>query len=168
MSEPPSLKEGVEAPDFCLPSSEGGKELCLSELRGKWVVLYFYPRDGTSGCTTEAVEFSGLNNEFEELNALVLGLSKDSPDSHRNFIQRRDLRITLLSDGAGKVLEAYGAWRLKKMYGKESWGVVRSTVLIDPEGKAAKIWPKVPKAAGHAAKVLEELKTLLGREGLGG
>jgi peroxiredoxin Q/BCP len=103
-----------------------------------------------------------LRNEFDSLNAVVLGVSKDSLESHRKFIEQRGIEIALLSDTDRKVLEAYGAWQLKTMYGKESWGVVRSTVLIDPGGKVAKVWPKVAKAAGHAAKVLEEFRKMVG------
>lgn len=105
-----------------------------------------------------------MRNEFEGLNAVVLGVSKDSPESHRKFIELKGIQITLLSDTDKKVLEAYGAWQLKKMYGKESWGVVRSSVVIDPVGKIAKVWPKVAKAAGHAAKVLEELRKMVSQQ----
>ncbi len=103
-----------------------------------------------------------MRNEFEGLNAVILGVSKDSLESHRKFIEQKGIGVVLLSDTDEVVLEAYGARQLKKMYGKESRGVVRSTVLIDPDGKVAKIWPKVSKAAGHAAKVLEELRKLIG------
>lgn len=151
------LKIGDPAPDFSMESSEG-KVVRLSDYKGKYVVLYFYPKDNTSGCTTEALEFTELQAEFEGLQAVVLGVSKDSVESHRKFVEKQGLRILLLSDPDKKVLESYGAWQLKKMYGKESWGVVRSTFLVGPDGRIVQSWPKVAKAAGHAAKVLEELK----------
>ncbi|GKT10638.1 EVE domain-containing protein [Desulforhabdus sp. TSK] len=151
------LKNGDPAPDFSLASSEG-KDVRLSDYRGKYVVLYFYPKDNTSGCTTEALEFTELQPELERLQTVVLGVSKDSVESHQKFVEKQGLKILLLSDPDKKVLESYGAWQLKKMYGKESWGVVRSTFLVGPDGRIVQSWPKVAKAAGHAAKVLEELK----------
>jgi peroxiredoxin Q/BCP len=151
------LKNGDPAPDFSLASSEG-KVVRLSDYKGKYVVLYFYPKDNTSGCTTEALEFTELQSEFERLQAVVLGVSKDSVESHRKFVEKQGLTILLLSDPDKKALESYGAWQLKKMYGKESWGVVRSTFLVGPDGRIVQSWPKVAKAAGHAAKVLEELR----------
>ncbi|MGE4557372.1 MAG: peroxiredoxin [Desulfovibrionaceae bacterium] len=158
MTQQCPLTLGQPAPDFDLPGPDGS--LSASSLRGSWTVLYFYPRDNTSGCTTEALEFTELSPEFEKLGAKVVGVSKDSPESHRKFIDKHGLNVTLLSDESKKTLEAFGAWRLKKLYGKESMGTVRSTVLLDPQGNVAHVWPKVAKAAGHAAKVLEELKRL--------
>lgn len=154
-----ALKTGDDAPEFCM-SISSGKNICLSELKGKWVVLYFYPKDNTPGCTTEALEFSALITELEKLNTVVFGVSKDSVGSHQKFVQQKSLKVELFSDPEKLVLQLYGAWQLKKMYGKESWGVVRSTVLIDPNGKIAKTWPKIAKAAGHAEKVLEEVKRI--------
>lgn len=154
-----TLKPGDDAPPFRLPSANGG-EISLSDFLGKWVVLYFYSKDNTSGCTAEALEFTELKPEFDALNAVIIGISKDSPASHKKFAEQRSLNITLLSDVERKALEAYGAWQLKKTYGKESWGVVRSTVIIDPQGKIARIWPKVAKASGHAAVVLSGFRTL--------
>ncbi len=152
------LEEGIKAPGFCLKDSNI-KERCLEEFTGNWVVLYFYPKDNTSGCTLEAIEFSALEDEFRGLGAVVIGISPDTCESHALFIGKHNLTVILLSDPDKKVLEPYGAWRMKKMYGKESMGVVRSTVLISPDGKVAKTWNNV-KAEGHAAKVLEALKEL--------
>ncbi len=152
------LKIGDKAPLFCLPNQDEEK-ICLSDFKGKCVVLYFYPKDNTSGCTKEAIGFTEKKEEFEKLGAVILGVSPDSPKSHRNFIEKKGLTITLLSDQEHKVLEEYGAWQLKKMYGREYMGVVRSTYLINPEGKIAYIWPKV-KVAGHVDAVLEKLKEL--------
>ncbi len=149
---------GDKAFEFCLPDAEG-KEVCLRDFRGRWVVLYFYPKDNTPGCTTEALEFTQLLDEFDKLNAVVVGVSKDSVESHRRFVQKHGLRVILLSDTERKVIEAYGVWQLKKRYGRESYGVVRSTFLIDPEGRIAHVWRNV-RAKGHAAKVLERLKEL--------
>jgi len=155
------LSEGKEAPDFCLPDQDK-REVCLSNFRGKWVVLYFYPKDNTSGCTREAQGFTEKLEEFEKLGAVILGISPDSPKSHRNFREKKNLRVTLLSDQEHRVLETYGAWQLKKMYGREYYGVMRSTHLIDPEGRIARIWPKV-KVKGHVEEVLNTLKELRGK-----
>ncbi len=153
---------GDPAPDFCLPD-QNGTERCLKDYRGKWVVLYFYPRDNTSGCTAEAREFTELKPEFERLGAVILGVSKDSVQSHQRFAAKHNLGITLLSDPEHQVLETYGAWQLKKQCGRESWGTVRSTVLIDSEGRIAFHWPRVRKAKGHAEQVLLKLKEFLGK-----
>ncbi len=154
------LKVGDPAPDFCLPDQDGN-EVCLKDLRGKWVILYFYPKDNTSGCTKEAIGFTEHLEEIESLGAVVLGVSPDSVKSHVKFREKHNLKVTLLSDPEHKVLETYGAWQLKKMYGREYYGVVRSTYLIDPEGKIAYIWPKV-KVKGHVEAVIEKLKELKG------
>ena len=148
------------AVDFCLPNQDG-VEICLRDLRGKWIVLYFYPKDNTPGCTTEAKEFSELIDEFEKLNAVVIGISPDSPKRHCNFIEKHDLKVLLLSDEEKKVIKNF-AWGVKKMYGKEYEGVIRSTFIINPEGEIVKEYKKV-KAKGHAAKVLEDLKELQGK-----
>jgi len=150
-------ENGEKAKPFCLRDS-GGAEKCLGDFAGMWVILYFYPRDNTSGCTLEAIEFSALEEDFRNLNAVVIGISPDTCESHANFIGKHNLTVMLLSDPERKVLESYGAWRMKKMYGKEGMGVVRSTVLISPEGYVSRTWDNV-RAAGHAAKVLEELKS---------
>ncbi len=149
------IEIGEKAPEFCLPNQDE-VEICLRDLKGKWVVLYFYPKDNTPGCTTEACDFTDNLPDFEELDAVVLGVSPDSPKKHRNFIEKKGLKITLLSDEDKKVLEEYGVWQLKKMCGREYMGVVRTTYLIDPEGKVAKRWDKV-KVKGHVEKVKEEL-----------
>jgi len=152
------LKVGDLAPDFRLPD-QNNKETSLIQFKGKWVVLYFYPKDNTSGCTLEAVDFSSVKEELESKDTVILGVSRDSVKSHQNFIAKQELTITLLSDPDHNVIEEYGAWRLKKMYGKESYGIVRSTLLIDPSGKIAYIWPKI-KAKGHVQEVVEKLKEL--------
>jgi len=151
---------GKKAPAFTLPDQDDRKTK-LSDFQGQWVVLYFYPKDNTPGCTTEACEFTDGLKAFEKLNANVLGVSPDSTASHRKFIEKQGLKVTLLSDPERKVLEKYGAYGTKKMYGKEVKGVIRSTYLIDPKGKVAHVWTKV-KAAGHAAKVREKLAELAG------
>ena len=154
------LEKGDKAPDFCLPDTNNNV-VCLNNFKGKWVVLYFYPKDNTSGCTKEAKEFTELLPEFEALNAYILGVSKDSPKSHQKFVEKHELKVHLLSDEDHKVLEQYGAWRLKKNYGREYYGTVRSTYLIDPEGNIAHVWSKVARASGHAEKVLQTLKKLV-------
>jgi peroxiredoxin Q/BCP len=151
---------GDKAPDFSL-ENQAGEKISLKQFEGKWVILYFYPKDNTSVCTLEAVEFTALKEELEKMNAVILGVSPDSAKSHRNFIGKKKLGITLLSDPDHQVIEAYGAWQLKKNYGREYYGVVRSTVLIDPEGKIAYVWPKV-KAKGHADMVKAKLEEIIG------
>jgi peroxiredoxin Q/BCP len=149
---------GQPAPAFSLPDQDG-KLVKLPDLRGRWVVLYFYPRDDTPGCTTEACDFTAGLGGFETLQATVLGCSPDDADSHRKFIHKHGLKITLLSDSGHEVMERYGAWGQKNLYGKISEGVIRSTVLIDPDGKVAHHWKKV-KAAGHAEQVRKKLAEL--------
>jgi peroxiredoxin Q/BCP len=151
-------KAGTKAPAFTLPN-QNDEKVKLSDFKGQWVVLYFYPKDNTPGCTTEACEFTSGVPAFDKLNAVVLGVSPDSTRSHQNFIAKYDLKFPLLSDPEHTVLEKYGVWQLKKNYGKEYYGVSRTTFLIDPQGKIAKVWEKV-KAAGHAEAVKEELATL--------
>ena len=146
------------APDFTLPST-GETEVTLSALRPAPVVLFFYPRDNTSGCTKEAIAFSGLLPEFEALGVKVFGVSKDSMASHDKFVAKQELTLPLLSDENGTVCEDYGVWAEKKMYGKTFMGIVRSTVLIDSTGKISRTWPKV-KVPGHAEEVLEAAKAL--------
>ena len=149
------VEMGDDAPQFCLPGMDG-QEACLDDFRGKWLVLYFYPKDNTSGCTREAVDFTQALTILKSLGAEVLGISRDSPASHKKFTEKHSLEIKLASDTDHKVTEAYGAWALKKMYGKESYGVVRSTFLIDPQGKVAHAWKKV-SVKGHAEAVAEKL-----------
>jgi peroxiredoxin Q/BCP len=152
------LELGSQAPSFCLKDEEG-KELCLEELRGKWVVLYFYPKDNTPGCTREALDFSEKLEEFEKLGAVVLGVSPDSVESHKRFKEKRGIKVKLLSDESGEVLKAYGVWQKKKNFGREYYGVVRTTYLIDPQGRIAYLWKRV-KVKAHADKVLEKLNSL--------
>ena len=145
------------AESFKLKNSEG-KFVSLEDFRGRWVVLYFYPKDNTPGCTTEAVDFTTLQKEIPEV--IILGVSPDSPESHRKFIEKQKLTVTLLSDPNREVLKKYGAWGLKKNYGKEYEGVIRSTFLINPKGEIVKEWKNV-KAKGHAARVFETLASHL-------
>ncbi len=151
---------GEKAPEFCLPDQDG-KEVCLKDFRGKWVVLYFYPKDNTSGCTREAIDFTENLKDFEKLDAVVLGVSKDSVKSHKKFQEKHGLKITLLSDPEHRVIEAYGAWKLKKRYGREYYGTERSTFIIDPEGVIRHEWRNV-KVKGHVGEVKETLKKLRG------
>ncbi len=153
------LKEGSIAPNFCLPDQDENK-VCLEDFKGKWVILYFYPRDNTPGCTKEAIEFSEHFEEFSKLDAVILGVSADSTKSHKKFIDKHNLKVTLLSDIDHDVLEKYGVWELKKRYGREYYGTVRSTFIIDPEGKIRRAFKNV-KVKGHVDEVkqtLEELK----------
>ncbi len=147
--------EGAPAPDFRLPDATG-TEHGLSDYRGRWVVLYFYPADDTPGCTTEACQFRDRHAAIEAAGAVVLGVSPDDPASHARFQAKYDLPFTLLADVDHRVAERYGAWQLKTSYGRSQMGVVRSTFLIDPEGRIARVWPKV-KADGHAEEVLAAL-----------
>ena len=149
------LKVGDKAPDFCLIGDKG--QVCLKDLEGKWVVLYFYPKDMTSGCTLEALEFTDLNCDFEKENAVILGISADSVESHVRFREKKNLAHILLSDVDKKTLEAYGVWQTKKMYGKEFKGIVRSTYLIDKVRNIEYVWNKV-SPAGHAKEVLTKIK----------
>ena len=151
-----ALNEGAEAPDFSL-SNQDDKATSLGDFSGKWLILYFYPKDNTPGCTTEAIDFTGLKDQFDSLGATVVGVSPDSPKSHRNFIAKKELNLTLLSDPEKEVCKSYEAWALKKMYGKEYWGVLRSTFLISPNGIVEEVWSKV-KVKGHADEVLNKLK----------
>ena len=152
------LEVGQKAPEFCLPNQDE-VEICLRDLRGKWVVLYFYPKDMTPGCTTEACEFTEAKPEFENLNATILGVSPDLPEKHRKFIEKKELKITLLSDKDKEVLKAYDAWGLKKMYGKEYEGVIRSTFIIDPDGNIGATWYKV-RVKGHVNAVKKRLNEM--------
>jgi len=153
-----TLTVGKKAPAFTLPD-ENGDPVKLGALAGQWVVLYFYPKDDTPGCTVEACEFTSGLKGFEKLDATVLGCSRDSAESHRKFIAKHKLKIKLLSDPEHAVMEKYGAWGEKNNYGKKTMGVIRSTTLIDPEGRVAYHWPNV-KAAGHAEAVRAKLNEL--------
>lgn len=152
------LQHGSMAPEFVLPD-QNNQEHRLSEYRGKWVVLYFYPKDNTPGCTKEACSFRDENSVLDSLNAVIIGISKDSVQSHEKFIRKFNLPFNLLSDVTGQVIETYGAWREKSMYGKTFMGIVRSTYLIDPSGKIAKIYPKV-KVKDHVTEIINDLNKL--------
>jgi len=152
------LEVGSVAPEFCIPNQDG-IEICSRDLKSKWIVLYFYPKDSTPGCTTEACDFTEALPDFEDLDAIILGVSPDSIKRHQNFIAKKDLKITLLADEEKEVLQAYEAWGLKKMYGKEYMGVIRSTYIIDPDGKIAANWTKV-KVKGHVQEVKTKLEEL--------
>jgi thioredoxin-dependent peroxiredoxin len=154
------LQEGTMAPDFTLPA-DGGGEVSLSDYRGKKVVLYFYPKDNTSGCTTEACGFRDDYSQLLAAGAAVLGVSPDSVKSHVGFKSKYSLPFALLSDPDHEVAEAYGAWGEKKMYGKTYEGILRTTFLIDEEGRIIKVFPKV-KPAGHSQEVLAALQAANG------
>jgi thioredoxin-dependent peroxiredoxin len=153
-----AIEIGRKAPAFTLLDADGGK-WALTGHADRWIVVYFYPKADTPGCTTEARDFTSLLPEFTKRDALVVGISADPVPALRKFTDKHALRVVLLSDPDRKVLENYGAWGPKKMYGRETVGVIRSTVLIAPAGKVAFHWPNV-KAAGHAEKVLRKLEEL--------
>ena len=152
------LPEGSPAPDFTLPD-EDGRLHRLSDYRGQVVVLYFYPKDNTPGCTKEACGFRDDYSAYQQAGVVVLGVSPDSPKRHRNFKLKYNLPFTLLSDPEHRVLEKYGAWGLKKAYGREYYGVLRVTYIIDPEGVIRKVYPKV-KPAEHSQQVLADLRAM--------
>lgn len=152
------IETGAKAPDFNLHDQDE-KLVSLKDFKGTWVVLYFYPKDNTPGCTTEACELTDSIKDFEALDAVVVGCSPDSPASHRKFREQHSLKVTLLSDPEHTMMEKYGAWGEKKSFGKSTYGVIRSTVIIDPQGKVAAHWPKV-QAKGHAQKVRQRLSEL--------
>ncbi len=147
-----ALAIGDAAPEFNLPRDGGGR-VSLADLKGQMVVLYFYPRDDTSGCTKEAIAFTEALEAFKAAGAVILGVSKDSVAKHEKFIAKHDLSVTLLADEDGAVCEAYGVWVEKSMYGKKYMGIERATFLIDQEGALKQIWRKV-KVPGHADAVL--------------
>lgn len=136
------LEVGNKAPDFCAKNQDD-IEICSRDLKGKWIVLYFYPKDLTPGCTTQACDFTDQHMQFDDLDAMILGVSPDSTKKHRDFIEKKDLTITLLSDETKKMCEDYGVWQLKQFMGKEFMGVVRTTFIINPEGNIAAVWDKV-------------------------
>ncbi|MEJ9212620.1 thioredoxin-dependent thiol peroxidase [Bacillus smithii] len=154
-----TLAIGEAAPDFELPASNGEK-VKLSNFKGKNVVLYFYPKDMTPGCTTEACDFRDYHDEFSKLNAVILGISTDSLDKHKKFIEKYDLPFLLLADEDHQVCELYGVWKLKKNFGKEYMGIERSTFVIDQQGRLAKEWRKV-KVKGHVEEALDFIKNEL-------
>lgn len=152
------LKVGDRAPDFSLPD-HAGKTLTLNAFAGKALVLYFYPKDDTSGCTAEAIAFSARAADFANADSAILGISPDSSASHAKFRTKHDLEIPLAADETKSALEAYGVWVEKSMYGRKYMGVERTTVLIKPDGTIAEIWPKV-KVPGHVEEVLAAVKAL--------
>jgi peroxiredoxin Q/BCP len=151
------IEEGKRVPAFSLKDADGNA-VALRDFAGSNVILYFYPRDDTSGCTKEACGFRDLWRKLQKHGAVVLGVSPDSPESHRKFSKKYKLPFTLLCDPDRKVMEKYGAWGEKTMYGKKKLGVIRSTTWIGPDGKVKKHWKKVAKAAEHPAQVLEALQ----------
>lgn len=151
-----NIQVGNTAPEFTLPDQDGIPH-ALSEYRGKWVLLYFYPKDDTPGCTKEACAIRDDFNNFEQISAVVLGVSTDSVKSHKKFAEKYELPFTLLADEDKKVVEAYGVWGEKKFMGREYLGTMRMSFLIDPEGKIAKVYEKV-KPEVHAQEVLADLK----------
>lgn len=152
------LNPGETAPDFTLPR-DGGGSITLSALRPGKVVVYFYPKDDTPGCTTEALDFTARREAFAAAGVTVIGVSKDSVAAHDKFCRKHGLGIVLASDENGTTCEDYGVWAEKSMYGKKFWGVERATFLIDGAGRIARVWPKV-KVAGHAEEVLEAARAL--------
>lgn len=150
---------GDKVEEFSLPNQDE-EEISFRDIKGRWIVLYFYPKDNTPGCTTEACDFTASLPDFDELDAMILGVSPDSPKKHRNFIEKKDLKITLLADEERELSKALGVWQLKKFMGREYMGIVRSTFIIDPKGVIAAKWSKV-RVKGHVDEVkakLEELK----------
>ena len=152
------LKIDDKAPEFCLPNQDD-VEICLRDIAGKWIVLYFYPRDNTPGCTTEACEFTEAAPDFSELDAIIIGVSADTTKKHRNFIEKYDLGITLLSDEETSMMQEYGVWQMKKNYGKEYMGIVRTTLIINPEGIIKAVFANV-RVKEHVEKVKAELERL--------
>ncbi|GMU96948.1 MULTISPECIES: thioredoxin-dependent thiol peroxidase [Ignavibacterium] len=150
------IEEGKKAPDFTLPDQDGNK-VKLSDFKGRYIVLYFYPKDDTPGCTKEACSFRDTFPEFNNVDAVILGVSPDSVSSHKKFAEKYKLPFRLLADEDKKVIEKYGVWKEKSMYGKKYMGVERTTFVIDPDGRIKKIFPKV-KVDNHHQEVLEALK----------
>lgn len=153
-----TLKVGDKAPDFSMPTS-GNNKISLSDLLGKIVVLYFYPKDDTPGCTIEANSFNKLKSEFEKMNTIIVGVSKDDLNSHAKFKEKYCLNFDLASDNNSDTCEKYGVWAQKSMFGKKYMGIERSTFLIDKQGKIAYIWPKV-SVTNHAEEVLQQVTKL--------
>lgn len=149
---------GDLAPDFTLPR-DGGQTVSLSALRPSKVVLYFYPKDDTPGCTTEALDFTALAADFAAAGTTVVGISKDSVKKHEKFVEKHNLAVMLVSDESGTTCEDYGVWVEKSMYGRTYMGIERATFLIDGEGRIARVWPKV-KVTGHAQEVLDAARAI--------
>lgn len=153
-----TLSIGDAAPDFRLPA-DGGSDLALTDFAGRKLVLYFYPKDDTPGCTQEALDFTELAGDFADADTAVVGISKDTAEKHQRFIDKYELGIRLASDAQGGLCEAFGVWQEKSLYGRRFMGIVRATFLIDRDGKIARIWPKV-RVRGHAREVLEAARSL--------
>jgi len=149
------LEKDVEAPLFCLQNGDE-IELCLRDILGTWIILYFYPKDDTSGCTTEACDFTNEFKEFQKLDSIIVGVSPDSPETHTAFREKYNLKIPLLSDENREVMKIYEAWGMKKNFGKEYEGVIRSTYIISPDGKIAHGWKNV-RTNGHVEIVKKRL-----------
>ena len=152
------LEVGDKSPHFCLPNQDD-IEICLKDLIGKWVILYFYPKDNTPGCSNQACDFTESVEHFEDMDAIILGVSPDSTKSHRNFIEKKELKITLLSDSDKETHKEYSAWGMKKNYGKEYEGVIRSTFIIDPKGLIAGSFYNV-RAKGHVDRIKKEFEKI--------
>ena len=158
------VKINTQAPQFCLQNQEK-ENVCNTDYKGNWLVLYFYPKDNTPGCTLEARNFTYYEDDFKQLNAKVIGISPDSCDSHKKFAEKHDLTVTLLSDPDHEILEQFEVWKPKKFMGKEFLGVIRTTYLIDPEGIVRHVWNNV-KVQHHIEDVIEKLKeTQRGEQG---
>ena len=166
------LDIGTDAPSFCIPNQDE-VEICLRDLAGKWIVLYFYPKDNTPGCSTQACDFTQQEPLFDDMDAVILGISANTPKQHRNFVEKKELGITLLSDEDKTICKFYGVWQLKEMCGKEYMGIVRSTFIISPDGKIVATWDKVKVRKKktikgekiellHVDEVREKLKQLQG------
>lgn len=153
-----TVATGAAAPSFELPS-DSGKAVSLDDFKGRKLVLYFYPKDDTSGCTAEAIAFNGLKAKFDEAGADIVGISADSVASHQKFKKKYNLNFPLASDEGKAMLEAYGVWVEKSMYGRKYMGIERTTVLVDADGKVARVWSKV-KVPGHAEEVLAAVQAL--------
>lgn len=153
-----SVKLGDQAPEFSLPQIDG-KLISLSDFQNQWVILYFYPKDNTSGCTAQACQFRDLFPKFQALHVPILGISRDSLKSHHNFQEKYQLPFILLSDEDGKVCQSYEVWVEKSLYGRKYFGISRSTFLINPQGIIAEAWQKV-KVPGHGQEVLKKLQML--------
>lgn len=155
-----TLTLGKAAPDFSM-ATDGGGTVTLSDLRGAWAVIYFYPKDDTPGCTKEAIAFTDHIKAFDALGAKIIGVSKDTVAKHDKFKAKHAIKVTLAADESGKMTEDYGVWAEKSMYGKTYMGIQRATVLVGPDGNVAHIWPKV-RVKGHVEDVLETLTSLAG------
>ena len=152
------LETGQSVPQFSLPD-QNGKIHNINDYKDQWVILYFYPKDLTPGCTTEACNFQEALPDFNAIDAVIFGISKDSPEQHKKFVSKYNLQFNLLSDEHSDVCEKFGVWQKKSNYGKEYMGIVRSTFLVNPEGKIARVYPKV-NVKEHHQEILNDLKTL--------